>query len=62
MKKLATAMVFALAATTANADGYSDPIVAPAVIADAAVESSAPSATLVMVLATLTVFGTALSH
>ncbi|WGW02587.1 hypothetical protein [Tropicibacter oceani] len=63
MKTFAAATVLALAgATGAQADGYSDPVVEPVVIREAAVQDSAPSAELVMLLATLAVFGAALSH
>ncbi|MFZ7090501.1 hypothetical protein [Primorskyibacter sp. 2E233] len=63
MKKTIVALTFAmLPISGALADGYTDPVVEPIVIQQAAAQDSMPSAQLVMILATLTVFGAALSH
>lgn len=62
MKRIAASLVFVVAAGTAQADGMSDPIVEPAVIAEAATASSAPSAGFILGLMTLVVFGTAAAN
>lgn len=60
MKNIALATTFAILATTgAHAGGYSDPVVEPMIIQEAAVADSKPSATLVLLLSTLVVFGAA---
>lgn len=64
MKKIAVGVTFLIAASAANAGALNDPIVEtpPAVIVQETADSSAPSASLIMALSVLTVFGAALSH
>ena len=62
MKKLALGVTFALCASAAAADGYTDPIVEAPVIADAAAASSAPTPGMVLALTTLIIFGVGLSN
>lgn len=62
MKRIAASLALVVAAGVAQADGLSDPIVEPTVIADAATDSSAPSAGFILGLMTLVVFGTAAAN
>lgn len=63
MKTIASAALVAAAATTASQAGtYSEPELEPVVILEDATESSAPSAPLVLALATVIVMGTALGQ
>ncbi|MCT4557948.1 MAG: hypothetical protein N4A61_07800 [Pelagimonas sp.] len=59
MRKMFLGLTFAAVASAAQAGGYSEPKVTPPVVAQAAQESSAPSANLVIILSTLIVFGAA---
>ena len=62
MKKLALGAVFALCASAAAADGYTDPVVEAPVVAAAAAESSAPAAGLVLALTTLIILGVGMAN
>ncbi|MDU8913367.1 hypothetical protein [Aestuariicoccus sp. MJ-SS9] len=61
MKKVAIFALAGMLGTAVQAGNLEDPVVEPTVIAEAAAESSAPSAALVLGLTALTLFVTAAS-